>query len=60
MSKSNVKTMLICFFHIKGIIHYENVAPKQTIIVSSGFEMYIAAESLKKTKSLANQEDFVL
>jgi hypothetical protein len=31
MSKSKMKTMLICFFHIRGIIQFESV-PKGTTV----------------------------
>jgi len=31
MSRSQVKTMLVCFFDHKGIVHYEFIAQRQTV-----------------------------
>jgi hypothetical protein len=31
MSRSQVKTMLVCFFHHKGIVHHEFIAQGQTV-----------------------------
>jgi len=31
MSQSQVKTMLVCFFDRKGIVHYEFIAQGQTV-----------------------------
>ena len=31
MSRSQVKTMLVCFFDYKGIVHYEIIAQGQTV-----------------------------
>jgi hypothetical protein len=31
MSRSQVKTMLVCFFDHKGIVHYESIAQGQTV-----------------------------
>jgi len=31
MSRSQVKTMLVCFFDRKGIVHYEFIAQGQTV-----------------------------
>ena len=31
MSRSQVKTRLVCFFHRKGIVHYEFIAYGQTV-----------------------------
>jgi len=31
MSQSQVKTMLVCFFHHKGIVHYEFIAQGQMV-----------------------------
>ena len=31
MSRSQVKTMLVCFFNHKGIVHYEFIAQGQTV-----------------------------
>jgi len=31
MSRSQVKTMLVCFFDQKGIVHYEFIAQRQTV-----------------------------
>jgi len=31
MSRSLVKTMLVCFFHHKGIVHYIFIAQRQTV-----------------------------
>jgi hypothetical protein len=32
MSRSQVKTMLVCFFDHQGIVHYEFIAQGQTVI----------------------------
>ena len=37
--RSNIKSMLICFFNQKGIVHKEFVPPGQTVNAAFYFEM---------------------
>lgn len=59
-SSQKFKNMLIWFFDVKWIIHYEFVTPKQPVIFISSSGMFTAVHLSKEIKSLARQLDFAL
>jgi len=55
MSRSQVKTMLVCFFDHKGIVHYEFIAQGQTVNQQFYLEVLTRLRecSEEKTQTLA-------
>ena len=55
MSRSQVKTMLVCFFDHKGIVRYEFIVQRQTVnqVLFGSAEKVKGICSEEKTRNLA-------
>ena len=53
MSRSQVKTTLVCFFDHKGIVHYEFIAQGQTTVLFENADKVTGICSEEKTWTLA-------
>jgi len=58
--KSKVKTMMICFFDIKEIVHKESIPPGQTVNQHFYLKVLDRCESLESVQRLPKRGSFIM